>query len=159
MAQTKKVDLRKGVYSKAQYEQVIDTNFSQLGVPSISASAEDSISVEQFFGFYNSLFYDIPQTGEVNSHEFLVKTSGEYIDFDNIAEEIIALQEEIAGLRRELLQEQIKNVELTTGEVVNTSSLDLGVETDSVDTSIAGTNILSGGVASSGGSSTSNTSY
>jgi hypothetical protein len=126
MTQTRNVDLRKEVFNKPQYEQVIDTSFSQLGIVSVSASAENQISIEEFFGYYNSLFYDIPPTGETNSHEFLVKSSGEYINFDQIAEEIIALQQEIAGLREELLAEQIKVIELESGITVNTESLGLG---------------------------------
>ena len=151
MSQTKNVDLRKEVFNKPQYEQVIDTSFSQLGVVSVSASAEDQISIEEFFGYYNSLFYDIPPTGETNSHEFLVKNSGEYINFDQIAEEILALQQEISELREELLAEQIKVVELESGVTIDTGSLGLGGITDVSNIS---TNISSGGQSSnSGGSS------
>ena len=125
MIQTKNVDLRREVFNKDQYKQVIDTNFSQLGVTSVSASAENTISVEEFFGNYNSIFYDIPPNGETNSHEFLVRESGQYINFDQIADEILALQEEIAGLRKELLAEQIKVIELESGVSVDTGSLDL----------------------------------
>ena len=154
MAQTKNVDLQKEGFNKAQYEQVIDTSFSQLGVPSISASAENQVSVEEFFGYYNSLFYDIPPTGETNSHEFLVKNSGEYINFDQIADEILALQQEIAGLREELLAEQIKVVELESGITVDTGSLGLGESTDISDIQ---TNITSGGQSANLGT-TSNAS-
>lgn len=150
MAQTENVDLQKEVFNKAQYEQVIDTSFSQLGIVSVSASAENQISIEEFFGYYNSLFYDIPPTGETNSHEFLVKNSGEYINFDQIAEEILALQQEIAGLREELLAEQIKVVELESGVTVNTGSLGLGETTDISNIS---TNINSGGQSSNSGGS------
>ena len=145
MSQTRNVDLRKEVFNKPQYEQVIDTSFSQLGLTSISASAEDQVSLEEFFGLYNSLFYDIPPTGETNSHEFLVKSSGEYINFDQIAEEILALQQEIAGLREELLAEQIRVVELESGVTINTGSLGLG---ENSDTSNISTNISSGGQSS-----------
>ncbi len=156
MSQTRNVDLRKEVFNKPQYEQVIDTSFSQLGVASISASAEDQISIEEFFGYYNSLFYDIPPTGETNSHEFLVKNSGEYINFDQIAEEILALQQEIAGLREELLAEQIKVVELESGVTVNTGSLGLGENTD---TSIISTSISSGGQSAESGTTSNNSVY
>jgi hypothetical protein len=147
MAQTKNVDLQKGVFNKTQYEQVIDTNFSQLGVASISASAEDQISIEKFFGYYNSLFYDIPSIGDTNSHEFLVKSSGEYINFDEIAEEILALQQEITGLREELLAEQVKVIELESGITVDTGSLDLGTNTQ-IETSVVGSSIASSGPSS-----------
>lgn len=145
MSQTRNVDLRKEVFNKPQYKQVIDTSFSQLGITSVSASAEDQISVEEFFGYYNSIFYDIPPTGDTNSHEFLVKSSGEYINFDQIAEEILALQQEIAGLREELLAEQIKVVELESGVTINTGSLGLG---ENSDISNMSTNISSGGQSS-----------
>ena len=32
---------------------------------------------------YNTLFYQINELGETNSHEFLIKTSSEYIKFDD----------------------------------------------------------------------------
>ena len=89
MSQERKIDLLKEFYSKADYEKVINTSFSELGVPSVSASAEETISVEQFFGYYNDIFYDIPPTGESDSHEFLVRSSGEYINADTIALKII----------------------------------------------------------------------
>ena len=62
-------------------------------------------TVEEFFGLYNSLFYDIPALGETNSHEYLVKTSGEYINYEERNEEIEALQAEIAQLRSDLLSD------------------------------------------------------
>jgi hypothetical protein len=154
MIQTKNVDLRREVFNKDQYKQVIDTNFSQLGVTSVSASAEDTISVEEFFGNYNSIFYDIPPNGETNSHEFLVRESGQYINFDQIADEILALQEEIAGLRKELLAEQIKVIELESGVSVDTGSLDLGNETSNISNSI-----LSGGSSTNSGTTSNNNVY
>ena len=143
MSQTRNVDLRKEVFNKPQYEQVIDTSFSQLGLTSISASAEDQVSLEEFFGLYNSLFYDIPALGETNSHEFLVKSSGEYINFDQIADEILALQQEISSLREELLSEQIKVVELESGVTINTGSLNLGTNIDISDISTSTTSTTS----------------
>jgi hypothetical protein len=156
MSQTKNVDLRKEVFNKPQYEQVIDTSFSQLGVTNISASAENQMSVEEFFGYYNSLFYDIPSLGETNSHEFLVKSSGEYINFNQIADEILALQQEIAGLREELLTEQIKVVELESGITIDTGSLELGQNSD---TSNISTNINSGGQSSNVGTNSNISVY
>jgi|TARA_R110000796_G_scaffold58914_4_gene135752 hypothetical protein len=143
MAQTKNVDLVREVFNKDQYKQVIDTSFSQLGLTSISASAEDQVSLEEFFGLYNSLFYDIPALGETNSHEFLVKSSGEYINFDQIADEILALQQEISSLREELLSEQIKVVELESGVTINTGSLNLGTNIDISDISTSTTSTTS----------------
>ena len=154
MIQTKNVDLRREVFNKDQYKQVIDTNFSQLGVTSVSASAENTISVEEFFGTNNSIFYDITPNGETKSTEFLVRESGQYINFDQIADEILALQEEIAGLRKELLAEQIKVIELESGVSVDTGSLDLGNETSNISNSI-----LSGGSSTNSGTTSNNSVY
>ena len=46
--------------------------------------------------------------GDTNSHEYLIKTSSDYINFDQDNAIIEALQKEIAQLRQDLLQEQIK---------------------------------------------------
>ena len=55
---------------------------------------------------YTELFYQINERGPDNSHEYLVKTSGEYISFEDKDELVEALQKEIATLRKELLQTQ-----------------------------------------------------
>ena len=98
-----KVDLIKKTYSKTEYSKVIDTKFSQLGVVSLNEQIENTVTVNQFFESYNNLFYDIPALGETNSHEYLIKTSGEYINFDQDSQEIEALRAEITSLRRDLL--------------------------------------------------------
>jgi hypothetical protein len=109
------VNLNKQVYNKDQYTKVIDTSFKQLGVQSIQQQINDQPTVDDFFNMYNELFYDISETGEVNSHEFLIKKSSEYIGFEANQEEIIALQAEIAQLRIDLLDSQKQVIELQTG--------------------------------------------
>ena len=106
-----KVDLIKKTYSKTEYSKVIDTKFSQLGVVSLNEQIENTVTVNQFFESYNNLFYDIPALGETNSHEYLIKTSGEYINFDQDSQEIEALRAEITSLRRDLLQAQVEKAE------------------------------------------------
>jgi hypothetical protein len=109
------VNLNKQVYSKGQYTKVIDTSFKQLGVQTIQQQIEIQPTVNEFFDMYNNLFYDIPETGAINSHEYLIKKSSEYIGFDANQEEIIALQAEIAQLRIDLLDSQKQVIELQTG--------------------------------------------
>jgi len=123
-ASKERVDLIRKVYSKTEYPKIIDTKFSQLGVISIPNQIEATFTVEQFFEQYNELFYEIPAFGPTNSHEYLVKTSGEYINFDEDNEIIAALQKEIAQLRQDLLQEQIKTAEAITGEKINLNVAD-----------------------------------
>ena len=124
------VTFSKTVYSKREYERLVDTNFENTNTPdSIAQTLSEEPDVNQFFELYNNLFYDIPQFGAINSHEYLIKKSSEYIDFNPNQEEFTALQEEIAQLRRELLEEQRKNIELETGVPVSFQSIEEGENT------------------------------
>jgi len=108
----KELDLRKNVFDKNQYTRTIDTEFSELGVTTVSEDLDQQPSVEKFFQQYNELFYDIPPNGPINSHEYLVITSGEYINFDQSSLEIEALRAEISQLRTDLLKAEIENAKL-----------------------------------------------
>ena len=109
------VNFQKQVFSKEQYTKVIDTSFKELGVQTIQEQIVIQPNVNEFFSLYNELFYDIPELGETNSHEYLIKTSSEYINFEANQEEITGLQAEIAQLRIDLLDAQKQIVELQTG--------------------------------------------
>jgi cell division protein FtsL len=109
------INFNKQVYDKTSYQKVIDTSFKQLGVQTIQEQIVVQPTNEEFFTMYNNLFYDIPELGIVNSHEYLIKTSSEYINFEPNQEEILALQAEIAQLRTELLDTQRQLFELQTG--------------------------------------------
>jgi hypothetical protein len=105
-----KLILNKTVYEKRQYTNVIETNFSQLVPPTpVTSSITTEDRVATFFNDYQNLFFDIPKTGEVNSHEYLIKQSSEYINFQFIDESAQALLDEITSLRQEnlSLQQQI----------------------------------------------------
>ena len=114
-----KIDLIKKVYSKTDYTKIIDTRFQQLGNISVNQQIDETVTVNEFFESYNDLFYDIPSYGSSNSHEYLVKTSGDYINFDQDNEIIVALRAEISQLRRDLLQAQIATAEALSGEKIN----------------------------------------
>jgi hypothetical protein len=109
------VNLNKQVYDKRQYTKAIDTSFKQLGVQTIQEQIDQQPTVDDFFNMYNELFYQIPELGITNSHEYLIKKSSEYIAFDANQDEIIALQNEIAQLRIDLLDAQKQVIELQTG--------------------------------------------
>ena len=100
------INLNKEVYNKRTYLKTIDTSFNELGVQTIQEQLDSQITVQEFFNAYDELFYQINELGPTNSHEFLIKTSGEYINFDQKDELIEALQLEIATIRKELLQAQ-----------------------------------------------------
>ena len=115
---SRKVDTKKQVFNKAEYEKTINTRFNDLGVTSITDDIAETNTVEDFFKMYDELFYEIPLLGD-NSHEFLVKTSGEYINFDQNSEIIEALQQEITALREESLQLNIQLAEAESGQKLN----------------------------------------
>jgi len=98
------VNLIKEVYGRNTYTKVIDTSFSELYTPVTASTDVTQITVEEFFNLYNSLFFDIPATGEVNSHEYLVKTSTEYLGGGVLTDNEKAYIEEINSLRQQLLE-------------------------------------------------------
>ena len=105
--------LNKTVYNRREYVNVIDTSFTQI-TPTIPV--EDTITVEQFFQYYNKIFYDIPAEGNINSHAYLVKTSGEYINTAAPNEEVQLLLDEITSLRQQLLtaNQQVLNLQFSS---------------------------------------------
>tara|TARA_Y100000356_G_scaffold56418_1_gene45568 strand:+ start:301 stop:753 length:453 start_codon:yes stop_codon:yes gene_type:complete len=139
------VKFQKKVFNKIQYEKVIDTSFKELGVESIQEQLDSQPSVSDFFQLYNDLFYSINELGETNSHEFLIKKSSEYIDFEENNEIIEALQKEIAELRTELLDTQKQLISSQTG-----------INIDDPTTNGVMTNINSNTTSNTGVGSTSN---
>ncbi len=117
-----RLDLRKEIFNKAQYIKTINTSFDELGNTTITEDLIVQPTVEEFFGLYNSLFYDIQALGETNSHQYLVQTSGEYINFDDINAEIQALQAEIAQLREDLLKAQMDLISAQVAQSNNEES-------------------------------------
>lgn len=97
-----RVELIKEVYGVNTYRKVIDTEFSQLITR--EDPDEDEITVEKLFRLYDSLFYQIPLTGESPSHEYLVKRSQEYLGGSVLTNNEKALIEEINSLRQQLLE-------------------------------------------------------
>jgi len=144
-----KVDVKKTVFNKPQYIKTIDTTFNELGVTNIVEDIESTVDVTKFFEYYNELFYEIPTMGDNNSHEFLVKTSGEYINYDQESDIIKALQDEISSLRQENLELQIKAVKAETGEDISINpALDVNIanseETQTDVLNLIGANGLNG---------------
>ena len=118
-----KLDLNKKSFNKYQYEKVINTKFSQLAISVSEVSSTPIISsptvINDFFLKYNQLFFDIPKTGATNSHEYLIKTSTEYIDYKVVNDEILALIEEINSLQRQNLELNQKLIDIQLKTVNN----------------------------------------
>ena len=97
----KKIDLNRKVWDKNKFGKTISGEFNQFIPPSDDIDLP-TIDVGTFFQNYSEIFYDIPKTGDVNSHEFLIRQSQDYVGGDAINADIAALLEEINSLRREL---------------------------------------------------------
>jgi hypothetical protein len=96
------VEMVKEIYGLNTYTKAIDTNFTELISPAAEVTAS-GITVDEFFEYYNQLFFDIPVAGSINSHTYLVETSQQYIGGSVIDAEKQALIEEINSLRQQLL--------------------------------------------------------
>jgi len=88
-------------------DRSIDRSFVEL-IPK-----EEIVSLDQFFDYYNQLFYDIPKNG-VTSHKTLIDQSTEfYGNYKDPKDEIIKdLERQILELNNQLLQGDLNDVEL-----------------------------------------------
>ena len=118
MAKDRKIQFIRKFYNRTDYTTFIDNSFKELNLPHPSNPIGEELftdpkgQVTQFFNFYDKVFYLIPELGENNSHEYLAKTSGELVDFNEINSGIGLLQDEIAALREDLLESQKLILEL-----------------------------------------------
>ena len=109
-----RINLVRKVYNKNDYPKTIDTSFNELTLPQPPEQAP-IITVEQFFNYYDQLFFDIPKTG-VNSHNTLIQQSSEYVGNEQTNAEIEALVQEVNSLRSQLIETQ---TELTSLQQTN----------------------------------------
>jgi hypothetical protein len=99
------VNLTKEVFGRTTYTKVIDISFTELYTPvTASIAPSNQTTVELFFDAYNDLFFQIPATGELNSHEYLLKRSLEYLGGGVVTDTEQAYIDEINSLRQQLLE-------------------------------------------------------
>ena len=151
LSNANKLELNKSALIKTTYNNVLDTSFNELTPP--PPPVVETFSVAQFFNLYDELFYEIPTEGDLNSHEFLIERSSEYIGFtEQTPEEIQALLDEITILRKNLLDTEQELLE------VRSAAAEAGVTniTSTGDDSIGGQNIESTVSAIAGGTTAGN---
>ena len=102
---SEKVNIAVTSYDKNKFQQTVNTQFTQFGVTTIQPASQ-TLSVNDFFNAYDSLFYQIPKLGEINSHEYLVKQSSAYIGAVSTNDEVQALLDELTQLRQDNLELQ-----------------------------------------------------
>jgi hypothetical protein len=100
---SQELNLYREVYGQNTYTRVVDTQFRELIDP-VDEQVTEDVSVERFFELYEQLFLQIPVNGELNSHEYLVMRSSEYLGGAVITNNEKALLEEINSLRQQLLE-------------------------------------------------------
>jgi hypothetical protein len=110
MEKTKLVKKVRGINT---YRNVIDTEFHELLIPAIPEQ-QNTVTISEFFSYYDQLFYDIPVTGE-NSHTTLVERSQQYIGGGINDPEKQALVEEINSLRQQIID--LSQTYITVGDL------------------------------------------
>lgn len=92
------------IYSKGDFNKKVSTGFNELNSEILP------IEIEQFFNYYNEIFFDIPKEGE-NSHSTIIETSLDYVSsynnplqgvVDNLNTQVEELEAEIRKLNNEI---------------------------------------------------------
>ena len=114
--------IRKTVLDKQSGQRVIQTEFTTFTQPVEDVQG----SIEDFFNEYERLFFDIPIEGAVQSHQALVRRSGEYAEFEKDTEEVDRLLEEIEALRQQNLdlEQTVVDLEIQLEGKVSPTSFD-----------------------------------
>jgi hypothetical protein len=118
-----KVTISRQVFDKSQFSKTVSIEFTQL-TSSAAPVTSSLLTVNDFFSLYDQLFFDIPKFGDLNSHQYLVATSGNYLDGAQINESIQLLLDEIAALRTSLLNSNRQIAELQIQVGLNQSGID-----------------------------------
>ena len=118
-----RITINRQVFDKSQFSKTVNVEFTQL-TSSASPVTTTHPTVTDFFSLYDQLFFDIPKFGDTNSHQYLVSTSGNYIDGFQINESIQLLLDEIAALRISLLDSNRQIAELQIQAGLNQAGID-----------------------------------
>jgi hypothetical protein len=105
------VKIQKTVYRGNALDRVVGTAFSTY-VTQSPLDEVDTDTVEELFRLYDILALQIPAEGDTMSHRYLVTRSSEFLQTEEINNDIQPLLDEIAELREELLTANQQIVEL-----------------------------------------------
>jgi hypothetical protein len=99
------VKIQKTIYSLQNFNNVVNTQFSQLAQSVNDVPSEPTVDIPSFFEQYDLLFYDIPLSGSDESHLGLATRSLEYlgVSLDDLTTEISNLREENIELKNQIL--------------------------------------------------------
>lgn len=99
----KNVKISKTVYNKDTFNKVIDREFKSFTTP---VDQEQERTIEQLFSEYERLYLEISPEGDNQSHRYLINKSSELVDYEKDTTDIQPLLDEIAQLRRQILDYQ-----------------------------------------------------
>jgi hypothetical protein len=99
------IPIQKQVLNKKDYSKVIDINFYQL-FNGQNIETTPTFTLDDFFQLYESLFYQIPKEGDINSHRYILQKEANYLGVEINQDNIQALLDEITSLRQELFNTQ-----------------------------------------------------
>lgn len=109
---SERINLDKGVFSKESFDKVVDRNFKSLGQPEDTTVPEFTIT--DFFALYESLFFQIPKEGDLESHRYIFNKTAAYLGIPVGDElDVQVLLNEITSLREELLASNKTLLDLT----------------------------------------------
>ena len=108
---SQEVQLAKKVYGRGLYPQIIDINFNQL-IPPTGSAAPNVLTIPEFFEAYDNLFYEIPLTGSINSHEYIAERSLTYagVSLQGIYDELEFLRQENIQLKNQIVSTTFTNL-------------------------------------------------
>ena len=121
------INIKKQVFDRSAFDNTINTTFTELTSSLNIIPTPTSITVSEFFTYYNDLFYNIPKFGETESHEYLIATSQQYVGPVQVDTELIdALIAEVTELRQDnlILQQDLANTAVKTAEEALTQLTD-----------------------------------
>ena len=101
------VKIQKTIYNSKDFNNVVNTNFSQFINSKPAVATEESIeeSLDSLYNLYDVLYLDIPPSGSDNSHLGIATRSLEFLNLslDDLRNEIENLREENVNLKAQLL--------------------------------------------------------
>ncbi|MFZ9219901.1 MAG: hypothetical protein ACO22Y_00195 [Sediminibacterium sp.] len=103
------VTLKKTVYNREHLQRIVDRGFNTFTQP---VQEDLTPTIEDFFALYEELFYEIPINGPEGTHEYLVTKSQELYKLEESNDDIAPLLDEISNLRAQIINNETEIIAL-----------------------------------------------
>jgi hypothetical protein len=122
------MELKRQVFDKNKFNETVDTTFSQLSSKQDPNFFDINLATQNdLFILYKKFFYDIPKEGEIESHQFIIDESTDYVGVGELNDNLKALLDEISLLREENLELRQQNIFLllrSTGIITESEDIE-----------------------------------